>query len=346
MPDLGTGALEDHPVPPVPDDYIHHEVGWVRFVYPRHERARVEPLLESANDLRRRLRDELGHPVLHHLEIRIAPNPRRIAALAPQGLPPPDPSGAAGYPRHRLVLLSLQPADPGSGADLDARYRNVLGKVALFDAVDGQRLPRWFYEGYASHTSGERSFSRARALWSETVFGALLPLSQLDGALASDGSHQVLARAQSADFVRFLMRPQDRDRFRALIEKLAEGDTFNPSLELAYGTPVRSLEQEWREDAGDRYGTLPWLMVGAVVGVLVIAGLGTGWLRRRQRPPRPVRPRASGKSDGASRKQAPTVRVTLTPRSVSESLDLAMLRREKARDVPKVEHDGKWHTLH
>ena len=40
------------------------------------------------------------------------------------------------------------------------------------------------------------------------------------------------------------------------------------------------------------------------------------------------------------------MRVTLTPRPMTEGVDLAALRREKLRDVPKVHHQGKWHTLH
>lgn len=347
MPDRGSASLEDHPIPATPSDYIHHEVGWALFVYPRDARGRVEPLVESAGELHRALRDELGQPVLGHVEIRVAPQPEAMAALAPRGLAPPPGSEGAAYPRHRLILLSLHEQQGSTPTRLEEIYRHQLAHVALFDAVGGHPIPGWFHEGYAVHTSGEDAWSRARILWDATLSEHLLPLSSLDSPHPAGSDEGRLARAQAADIVRFLLRPHERDRFRLLVASLAKGNAFHPSLELSYGAPVRSLEREWRDDLDDRHGHVPVLLAGGLLVVAAIASVAVV-RRRRRRDRRDVGPRADDLSPASkeSAGRAPVVRVTLTPRSAAEAVDLASLRKQKLRDVPKVEHEGKWHTLH
>ena len=346
MPDLDAHAVDEHPVPPTSSEYIHHEVGWALFVYPRDARGRVEPLVESAGELHRALREELGQPVLGHVEIRIAPQVEAMVALAPRDLQPrPDAEGAT-YARYRLILLSLLEPDGTTPTNLKEVYQHHLAHVALFDAVRGHPLPRWFYKGYAVHTSGEQAWSRDGILWKATLSEHLLPLSGLDnpGPVGSDDAQ--LACAQSADIVRFLLRPHERDRFRSLIARLAEGNAFHSSLEISYGAPLRSLEREWRDDLDDRHGHVPVVLAGGLLVLATIASVAV-LRRRRRRDRRDLASRTrKTRPQQESESELPVVRVTLTPRPMTEGVDLAALRREKLRDVPKVQHQGKWHTLH
>lgn len=341
MPDVGAGALEDHTIPRTPPDFIYHEVDWILFVYPRDARARVEPLIESATELRRTLRDELGQAVLAHLEVRVAADPEQMASFAPAGLAPPSRVSGAAYARYRLILLSLISPNRASPRDLEEVYRHELAHVALFDAVGGNDVPRWFNEGYAIHTSGERSWTRARTLWGASLSDHLLPLSRLD-----DPAESELATAQSANFARFLLRRQDHDRFKQFIGRLERGKDFQQALEVSYASSLRDLEQEWRDDLDDRYSFVP-LYLGAGLSCLFFFGVVTAGLvrRRNQRRSKNAERVIATEQRRADDRKEPPVRVTLTPRP-AESLDLAALRREKTRDVPKVEHAGKWHTLH
>ena len=345
MPDVGAGAIEDHTIPRTPSDFIYHEVGWILFVYPRDARSRVEPLIESANELRRTLGDELGQAVLAHLEVRVAADPEQMAAFAPAGLQPPSHASGAAYARYRLILLSLISPNRASPRDLEEVYRHEVAHVALFDAVGGNEVPTWFNEGYAIHTSGERSWARARTLWGASLSDHLLPLSLLDGPPAH-GDEAALATAQSADFARFLTRRQDHDRFKQFIGRLERGKDFQQALEVSYASSLRDLEQEWRDDLDDRYSYVPlYLGVGSSC-LFLFAVVGVGLVRRRNRRRQSKNPqRAIPPERRRDDRREPPVRVTLTPRP-TENLDLAGLRREKARDVPKVEHAGKWHTLH
>ena len=125
--------------------------------------GRVEPLVESAGELHRALREELGQPVLGHVEIRIAPQVEAMVALAPRDLQPrPDAEGAT------YATLSLDSCFPCSSLmgrrqpNLKEVYQHHLAHVALFDAVRGAtRYLRWFLQGLRrAHLGVSRHGSR------------------------------------------------------------------------------------------------------------------------------------------------------------------------------------------
>lgn len=337
--DRNAGALEDHPIPPAPSDYIHHEAGWALFVYPRDARGALEPLIEGASEARRAFREQLGQPVLPHVQVRVAQDHEGMEALAPQGLPPGDQAGVV-YARYRLIVISLASPEHAD-LELEELYLHELAHLALFDAVGGRPVPSWFDEGYAVHASSERSLARAQTLWAASFTGDLLPFSELDRVPPERAN---VAYAQSADFVRFLTRDGQQDRFARMIARVEAGRDFHVALEETYAAPVRSLEKQWRADADERYGLSP--IVGAVGLVALVGGIaGALWYRSwRRRRKQALRPR--GAPEPRTPSQTPVVRVTLTPRSAADTLDLAALRKAKPIDVPKVEHEGKWHTLH
>ena len=348
MPDVGVGAIEDHPIAPVPADYIHHEANWIRFVYPREARGRVEPLIESAGQTREGLRAELGRPVLERLVVRVARNPEEMTALAPGGLPPPEYAEGVAYARYRLVILSLESTHGGEPPNLAEVFRHELAHIALFDAVGGRHVPRWFNEGYAVHASGESSLARARTLWSASLSNRVLPLSDLDRTFPAGSERASVAYAQSADFVRFLLRKQDRARFRKLIETVETGTPFDRAAERAYGVPLRNLEREWLDELDGRYSYVPVFLGGGLLWVLAFVVVGVGWARRRRRHRTTLKKwaREEAAEDQRKAEREQPIRVTLTPRTSIDSAEIAAIRVASKVDVPKVEHEGKWHTLH
>ncbi len=99
---------------------------------------------------------------------------------------------------------------------------------------------------------------------------ACCPLADLDRGFPAGGYEVSIAYAESADFVRFLMRDADRARFGSFVERMRAGAGFDRALEDAYGTDLRKLEYEWREDMGHHFSVIPMLTGG---GVLV----GASW---------------------------------------------------------------------
>jgi hypothetical protein len=293
-------------------------------------------------------------------------------------------SGVA-FSEQGLVLLTAAPRHPGERHDLGEAFRHELSHVALHEAVGRERVPRWFNEGFAVHTSGEAETGRIQALWTATVAETLIPLERLRTSFPDSDDQASIAYAQSADLVRYLLRGEQRHRFTDLLERLRRGQSFEPALADAYGTTLFVLERDWKRDLAKRYTFWPVLFGGSLVWVLGLGLLVAGYVRRRQRARQKLLAWAREEASEDARRelalavlrQAGPVRVILGPvtggpgvRGVGadDGVDAGPLGRlapgAAAPDpsgsadggthapvritvhVPKVEHEGGWHSLH
>ncbi|AKU97561.1 hypothetical protein AKJ09_04225 [Labilithrix luteola] len=338
-------AAQAH-VPPLPAGYITKDLGWLRFSYPPQAAERVESLLRDAESVRAELADALGQNVLERIEIRVAPTVSDMARLAPPEAPPPDYADGVAYPRLRLILLSMLAPRGGEAVELERVFRHELAHLALEDAVLGQHVPTWFNEGLAMALSGESRYDRLRVLWNATISGTLLPLSEIDRNFPTDHFEVNIAYAQSADFMAFLMRQSDKARFAALIRRVREGSPFERAINDAYGSDVRKLEFQWRSDLERRYTMLPILTGGGIIWVAGIGALGAAYVRKRRR--------AKAILDRWEREEA--IEDALRARALVEAKDETDgpasarahlgLRALKKPEMAKIEHEGRWHTLH
>jgi len=346
MPDMST-PRDSIVVPPLPPDFLSHSEGWLRLSYPPSAAAWSSKLVEAAFEARQALIDELGKPVLGDVEVRIARDPQELARLAPVGLPPPEYAEGVAYARARLIVISLVAPHSPEPPDLREVLRHELAHVALHDAVGGLAVPRWFNEGFAVHASGESSLVRTRTLWTATLANRVLPMAELDRTFPANSRLAAVAYAQSADFVRFLLRRQDRDRFQMFIERLSRGERFNTAISDAYDADLRRLEFQWREEIRKRYSWAPVLLGGGVIWVAVIGLVGLAWMRRRRDSRRTLarwaRQEAMEDRRALAEQESERIRVTIQHRDSAAGFPPPS-RRD---DVPvKVEHGGRWHTLH
>lgn len=323
---------------------------WIQFSYHPSVLEKVQPLIEVADEVRAELSRRLGKPVLNGVQVRIARTPREMRALAPSGIAVPSYAAGVAYSQIGLVLLTVQPLHPNSNHDLVEIFRHELVHLALYDAVDGKPVPRWFNEGFAVQASGENRGARLWTLWSATLAENLIPLRRLERSFPSDPTTASIAYAEAADVVRFLLRAQDDHRFRAAMERIRDGQSFDSAISDAYGTDVMNLEYEWREDVARRYTFWPVFFSGTVVWVGVIGLLVWAWRRRRARADVTLARWAREEAiEDARQKVAqsdvqPRVHIVLARSSEPGVPELHPELRDA--DVPKVEHDGRWHTLH
>ena len=234
--------------------------------------------------MKAKLADELGQPVLTRpIEVRIARTPEDMTALAPKEIPPPSYASAVALPGLRLIILSMRAPVSDEGTDLGELFRHELAHIALDDATGSKHVPFWFNEGYAVHASNERAMDRAETLSNASLWKTILPLSDLDRSAPVERYEVSVAYAESADFLRFLLRQADRGRFASLIERTRKGQPFEHALGDAYASDQRKLEYEWREELAKRYTFWPVLLSGSAIWVLVIGALGVGFVRKKQR---------------------------------------------------------------
>ena len=346
-PRLGAAGDERPKLPAVAAGFTTYDGGWIRITYHPSSQERIEPLIAASDEAKRDLEEWLGGSVLGKVRVDVARTPGEMATLAPRGAPYPEYASGVAYPELGLVLLTLTPRYPNESLDLVQIFRHELAHVALEDAV-GRPVPRWFNEGFAVMASGETSFERMSVLMTATLSDRLMPLAQVERTFPSDESKASIAYAEAADVLRFLIRREDRHRFRALVAQLHAGRSLDQAAREAYGTDLVTLEHEWREDVAKRYTFWPILFSGTVVWVGVLGLFVWGWRKRRSRSRATLArwARDEAREDDLRRlednarihivlQRAPGVAATPLPPTQPPEIE-----------VPRVQHDGTWHTLH
>lgn len=351
---------------PLPDDFESRKEGWLRLSYPASLEHWAQPLIDEAQAFRKIARERLGKDVLPTVEVRLARNPKEMATLAPIGAPYPKYAVGVAYSSAALILLTEEAIHPNSEHDLRAVFRHELAHVALHDAVVGNHVPLWFNEGFAIHLARENSFGRMRALWTASVSGNLIELKELNRRFPKDVVGVPLAYAQSADVVRFLLRQQTEERFGQLIERVRRGQDFERALYDSYGVDLYSLEQNWLADVDSRYSIWPVLLSGTMIWGGATVLIVVAWRRRRQKAKvtlsRWAKEEALEDARFILRKELEAARTAQNQPHASPDLgpvpDKTPAEGELDSDerlpalppkephVPKVEHDGNWHTLH
>jgi hypothetical protein len=307
--------------------------------YPPSVHERVKPLIEEAPAFKAKLADAFGQPVLDHVDVRIARNADDMAALAPREAPPYSYAVGMAYNPLHLVTISLMAPSGAEPTDLSSVFRHELFHIALEDAVRGHHVPLWFNEGMAIYESEENFFPRMKTLWDASLSRTVIPLADLDRSFPSQRYEVSIAYAESADLVRFLLRDQDQLRFASLIECVRGGQPFERALTDAYDVDLRKLEYQWREDMAKRYTFAPILVSGTPLWVAAFAMLVVGYVKKRRRDratlARWEREEALQEASAGAGEPAP---IEGDPRVVPT--------RTTSPGLPKIEHEGSWHTLH
>ena len=345
--DVGT-ADETSVLPAAPEGYVREQRGEVTWEF--HERARsvAEDLFEVHREQWPRVVDELGVAIEDDLVIRIGRNPEEMAALAPEGHPPPAYASGVAYPQRGLVLLTLSAPETWQRPDVDSVLVHELSHVALHRAVGGHPTPRWFSEGVAIHQAREHNLERVKTLWSGTVSGELIPLARLSAAFARQPHHVNLAYAQSADFVRWLLARDDGEaRFREIVQRLGRGQPFETALERTYSIPLVNLEIEWHEALSERFQAWPLLFGSGGLWVLAALLIMVAYARRKHRDKKTLK---QWEIQEAAEHAPPQIlgAASLAASLADDDALVVMPPEPRMRDsgVPTIEHDGRSHTLH
>ena len=334
-------------IPAIPANYTQKDLGWLLLSYPESADERMAPVLRDAESIKSELQATLGQTVLSHVEVRIARTAQDMAMLAPPEAPPPPYATGVAYSSLHLVIVSLSaPGPAGDGTNVEEVFRHELAHVALDDATLGHHVPRWFNEGFAIHTSGESPYLRRKTLWDATLSKKVIPLSELDQSFPSDNYDVSIAYAESADFVRFLVRHSDEKRFASLIDRVRNGSSFDRATGDAYTTNLRKLEFEWREDLGKRFTLTPVLLGGSLLWVLLAGMMVMAYVKKRRRAKETLArwEREEHAMDVAHARALQAERDREQLAESAASGDRNTLRAVSG--LTKIQHDGDWHTLH
>jgi hypothetical protein len=249
--------------------FQYERVDSVNWIFPASASSEIRSLQKVLPTIWNQLNYETGAGVSDELTIRVGINPEQMQSLAPDNIQLPDYATGIALPERGMILLTLTAPDNWEPVPVESVLKHELSHLALYRAVGGKPVPRWFSEGLAITQADERSFARVRVLWEGSVQGRLIPLENVSQSFPSR-PHQVnLAYAQSADFVAFLREGQDNlRRFYNLIDAVRNGTSFDRAVVSSYHVPLGYLEREWRYSLQRRFGRLP----------LLLTGVGTIWV--------------------------------------------------------------------
>jgi len=286
------------------------------------------------------MREQLGRDVLGAVEVRIAAVPDEMRALGPtEDIPPYAP--AVAFSKHHLVVASVGSPRTLGQTDLGTALSHALAHVALDEVLDGRPAPLWLHEGYAAHVVGDSASARAQMLVMATLKQRMYGIAEMGARFPADAPESSLAYAQAADLTRFLSEKPRRSSFVVMLEKARGGEDFDRALEAAYGSSVASVEGAWHQDMARRYGFLPVFLAGIAIWGFCAAVV----FLRRYRERRNVRAdKPLPDAEIFSAIEMAVARAERMPaRAHGEGTGSAILPET---DVPKVEHEGDWHTLH
>jgi hypothetical protein len=261
------------------------------------------------------------------------------------------------YPSLGLILLTIDVKQANAVHDLSEVFRHELAHLALHEALEGQHVPLWLNEGFAIHLSGESSLARMQTLWTATLADTLMPLGQLDQNFPDDEVQTPIAYAQSGDIVRHLLRTRYSQRFVAMLRRVRGGQPFTSAMTDAYGFEVygvgaNSLEDEWRRDVAKRYSFWPVLLSGSMVWIGALGLFVVGYFRRKKQQKVTLdrwslEEAAAERHAALSQASAGRMHIVLAPKEIpTEPMLPEFKKTSRDVDVPKVEHEGSWHTLH
>ncbi|MFO0665495.1 MAG: peptidase MA family metallohydrolase [Polyangiaceae bacterium] len=331
-------------IPAVPEENYASRIvsGFMKVSFPKGTESRIDPVLAEVDGMRARLAKDLGAPPIAQVEVRIARTWEDMAKLAPIGAPPPSYATGVAYSSLHLILITLQEPISFQGTDVESTLVHELAHVALEDATGGHHVPRWFNEGLAVHEAHENSLARNETLMKAAYARNLIPLSELDVRFPDDDSYKIsVAYAEAADFVRFLLRDQDKSRFSSVISRVKEGQAFERALIDAYGADIRVLEFQWKQELDDRSSYVPVVATGSVLWFLGAVALFAAYIRRRMKNKKTLT-RWEGEELELAKARAAALMLEEEPMPFPPT----PVEQAAASLPPRVEHEGRWHTLH
>ena len=126
------------------------------------------------------------------------------------------------------------------------------------------------------------------------------------------------------------------------MDRVRQGESFQPALSAALAADQSRIEATWRRDIARRYAFVPVFVGGALSWMIVALFAFVRRVRQRRaralvaRRLRRVEARRTTEAHSRPAARRSSIRV---PRPRGEPMPYET-------EVPKVEHGGRWYTLH
>jgi hypothetical protein len=186
------------------------------------------------------------------------------------------------------VVLIAGKSGPETLIRFEKEIPHELVHLMLYDRMGSaiNNLPAWLDEGLATF------FEQApRQVYSSTLQqavdnGALIEMETLCAGFPISESDRILAYAQSASFITYLIDVYGTGGINQLLDAYTEGTTCTGGIQRVYQRSLSQLESEWKRVSLDEAGSpnkIKWLTYILAVAVLVFAVMSTYWVFSHKR---------------------------------------------------------------
>ena len=162
-------------------------------------------------------------------------------------------------------------------------FDHEVSHILVHRTVGGRRLPRWFLEGLAIWQASESLADHVQQAVGASLSDRLMPFQQLTRGFPVSGTAVRVAYAQSALFVRWLVREHGEESLRRVLGRVRQGDDFNSAFVGVYRRPLDEAVRLWTESLEE--AATPWYLLrdGTVFWVLMALLFLVAFLVTRRR---------------------------------------------------------------
>jgi hypothetical protein len=211
--------------------------------------------------------------------IAVAPDERRFREWI--GDAAPEWGAAIAFPAERTIIMQGRGAGSDAGDPLVV-LRHELAHLVLDEAL-GDRVPRWFHEGYASVAAGEWGRQEVLATSVALLLRGMPSLDSLDesfrgGARRADAAYALAHRAVAE------LASIDRERgLTLLFEYWRQTNNLDLAIRRAFGMTQAQFEERWRSRTRRQYGALAIVADLSLVAALLMTIVIPLYVARRRR---------------------------------------------------------------
>ena len=187
------------------------------------------------------------------LEVYVYPSPGELqASLRLGGIPS---AAAHTLPELGVVLVSAASSNDGL-QDLERQIPHEITHLLLYQRMGASyyNLPAWLNEGFATLQESSPAAALRLALEEALASDATLPLSSLCASFPVENESRILAYAQSASFVQYLLDVYGSGGVVRLLDAYQEGASCEGAIQRVYQRPLSQLEAEWLQTLSGRGG--------------------------------------------------------------------------------------------
>jgi hypothetical protein len=206
----------------------------------------IDTLEQRGPDVFHRIERSLGIEDFPTIDVWVVPQVEDYFEL--NDIPNQAPEWAAGLSfsnQHTVIVAAGGERPP---IEVMRTFAHELAHVGVDVGRQGQFVPRWFNEGFATLMAQEWTPDRSEKLARAAAGGQLTPFDKLTRSFPAHHMSASLAYDQSFHFVRWLRSQHGDDLYARIFDRLRSGEAFRDALEAETGSSLDELESRWRSD--------------------------------------------------------------------------------------------------